>query len=193
MFEGVLSSRFDALCSTVWESPERSRHVLFTQNVAYPTYYPFVRADDNRFDQDISRINSPDVTVAVVDGEYGQMVASEFFPQAKQDSLPKLTIYNAVFQDIVSRKADAVFAVPATGQAFMKNSPGTLKMLNREVVVMPASVIMLNPDEIKLKLLLDSTLRHLLNRGVVKQILEKYHPGDKITNYPVAKPYALPE
>lgn len=193
IYEGVNAGRFDALCSTLWESPQRSKHVLFTQNVVYPTYYPFVRADDHRFDANLQRINAPDVKVAIMDGEYGQVVANEFFANAKQDALPRGTMYSMIFEEVAHRKADVVFAVPSTGQLYMKGNPGVLRMLNREVVVMPASVMMLRSDEIKLKQLLDSTLRHLLNRGVVRDIIAKYHPGDKITNYPVAKPYVQPE
>ncbi len=189
IYEGVNSNRFDALCSTLWDSPERSKHILFTQTVAYPTYYPIVRAEDDRFDKNVEHINSADVKVAVIEGEYGGIVAQELFPKATLHNLPRLTAYSNIFQDVVTKKADVIFAVPATAQGFLNNNPGKLKMLEKEVVVMPASVLMLKTDEIKLKNLFDSTLRHLLLRGKVNKILEKYHPNDNKTNYYAKRPY----
>jgi ABC-type amino acid transport substrate-binding protein len=192
IYEGVNSGRFDALCSTLWESPERSKHILFTQTVAFPTYYPLVRVDDRRFDKDLSLINSVDVKIAVMEGEYGEAVAKEKFPKAQRVSLPRGSQYTTIFQDVATKKADIVFAVPATGQKFIDNNPGVLRMIDKEVVLMPASVIMLNTDEVKLKNLLDSTLRHLILKGTVDDILKKYHPNDSKTNYFVSKLYATP-
>jgi len=192
IYEGVNSGRFDALCSTLWESPERSKHVLFTQNVAYPTYYPIVRADDHRFDNDLSLINSPDVKIAVMEGEYGEVVAKEKFPKAIRSALGRGSLYTNIFQDVAIKKADIMFAVPGTAQKFIDANPGTLRMVNKEVVVMPASVIMLPTDEMKLKNLFDSTLRHLILKGTVKGILGKYYPNDDKTNYYPDQPYSSP-
>ncbi|MGE3770801.1 MAG: substrate-binding periplasmic protein, partial [Bdellovibrionales bacterium] len=192
IYEGVDSGRFDALCSTLWESPQRSKHVLFTQNVGYPTYYPFVRAGDTRFDNDLSLINNPNIKVAVIDGEYGKVVADELYPHATQVALPRGTQYDLIFQEVVTGKADVVFGVPQTGLGFIKANPGIMRMVNKEVVLMPASVMMLQKDELKLKVLIDSTLRHLINRGVVEQIFTKYGLNDGYSTYPAAKPYISP-
>lgn len=192
IYEGVGSGRFDALCSTLWESPQRSRHVLFTQNVGFVTYYPFVREGDTRFDADLSLINKPDVKIAIMEGEYGQVVANELYPNAGQTALPRGSQYNLIYQEVATGKADVLFTSPSSGQEFMAANPGVLRMAPKEVIVMPASVLMLQSDEVKLKNLIDSTLRHLLNRGVVKDIFAKYKLDDGYTAFPVAKPYVTP-
>jgi len=192
IYEGVDSGRFDALCSTLWESPQRSKHVLFTQTVGFVTYYPFVRADDTRFDSDLKRINDPAVKIAIMEGEYGQVVANELYPLAGQTPLPRASQYNLIYQEVATRKADVLFTSPSSGQEFIRANPGVLKMINKEVVLMPASVLMLQTDEVKLKNLFDSTIRHLLNRGVVQNIFAKYNLDDGYTTYPVVKPYIAP-
>ncbi len=189
MFQGLQTGRYDVICSGLWESPPRSKVALFMTPVTYATYYPFVRADDTRFDNDLRLINSEDVKIAVADGEYGEVVAREKFPSAGLHSIPPGTSYSLIFPDVATGKADVVFALPSTASHYMKNNPGKLKMIDQEVLVMPSSVMSTNVGEHKLKYLLDSTLRHLLNTGVVANIIAKYHPGDDKTNYPVARPY----
>lgn len=192
IYEGVDSGRFDALCSTLWESPQRSKHVLFTQNIGFVTYYPFVRANDTRFDNDLRLINDPAIKIAIMEGEYGQVVANELYSKASQVALPRGSQYNMIYQEVATGKADVLFTSPSSGNEFIVANPGVLRMVPKEVIVMPASVLMLQKDEQKLKTLFDSTLRHLLNRGVVQEIFANYKLDDGYTAFPVAKPYIAP-
>ncbi len=189
MFEGLYAGRYDAVCSGLWESPKRSKRALFMTPVTYATYYPYVRVDDQRFDNNLNAINSPDIKIAILDGEYGEVVANEQFPQAKQHRLAPGTSYNLVFPDVAQKKADVVFALPSVAQKYIDQNPNKLKMINKEVLVMPSSVMSTHIGEQSFKNLMDSTLRHLLNTGAIQKIIDDNHHADDKTNYPVSKPY----
>lgn len=55
-------------------------------NLSRPFFYSgprlFVRGDDNRFDNNLARINQPDVRVAVIDGAVSMAWVKENLPKA---------------------------------------------------------------------------------------------------------------
>lgn len=190
MFAGLQTGRYDAVCSGLWESPARSRKVMFTTPVTYATYYPFVRVNDDRFNTiNIDRINQPDVRIAILEGEYAEVIKNESFPNAQIDKLPPAAAQTQMFPDLETGKADVVFAMPANARAYIDNNPGKARMMAKEVSVMPSPVMSIGNQEIALKVMLDTTIRHLLLKGKVRAIIDRYHPAGDLTNYPPIKPY----
>ena len=56
-----------------------------------------MRTERNRLTEDWSKINSPDVRIATIDGETGDLIARTQFPNAKRVSLPQLTDISQLF------------------------------------------------------------------------------------------------
>lgn len=192
MFEGILSGRHDALCSGLYENPQRAKAVLFTIPTNYGVTYAFSRADDTRFDRNLSAINDPAVKIAVIDGEIAQSIAQQSYPYAKIVALPQLSDISMVLETIATGKADVAFLQKAPAEGFIAHNPNKIKIVGTEPVrAFPAPPIALHPDEIKLKLLLDSTIRSLLLDGSIEKILRTYDPS--LESYDlVAKPYDVP-
>ena len=189
MFEGLYNGKYDALCSGLWESPARARSALFTIPINYGVYHAFVRNDDTRFDNDLSLLNNPTVTIAVIDGEYGDVVAKESYPQAKTLRLPQLSDISQLLASVAAHKADVAFLQLGTARGYIEHNPGQLRALAKHPVrVMPAPALAVARSEQQLKNLLDTSFRYLLNNGEVERVLRHYNPELDSYNL-IALPY----
>lgn len=189
MFDGLYTGKFDALCSGLWENAARAKMALFTTPINYGVYYAFVRSDDTRFDSNLEAAQEPSVKIAVIDGEYGDFVAKESFPQTETYRLPQLTDISQLLLSVAEKKADIAFLQKGPARGFILNNPGKLKILeNIPVRVMPAPAIAVNPKDQILKNTLDAAFKFLLNNGSVEKVLRTYDPN--LDSYKlIAKPY----
>jgi polar amino acid transport system substrate-binding protein len=191
MIEGLLSSRYDAVCSSIWDRADQGRQVDFTIPYMYTPVGLFVRADDDRFNANKASINSPEVTIAVIDGENSQTVVQQDFPRAKVLSLPQLSDLSLMLESVATGKADVAITYQASFHEFERNNSGKLKQLfvNKPIRAF-GNTIMIPRGEVEFKAMLDTALRELLNSGKIDEIVERNQaaPGDF---YPIAKPYEL--
>ena len=193
LFEGVKTGRIDALCSGLYENPQRAQAVLFSLPTNYGVTYAFSRADDNRFDSDLNLINSASVKIAMIDGEIAQSIANKKFPEAEQVALPQLTDISMVLETVASGKADVAFLQKGPAKGFLSNNPGKVKLIGQKPVqAFPAPPLAVPLDEIKLKTLMDSAIKALLLDGTIETILRKYDP-DLDSYLLVALPYEAPK
>lgn len=189
MFDGLKNSKYDALCAGLWENPVRAKMALFTIPINYGVYYAFVRADDERFDHGLKPVNQKDIRIAVIDGEYGDFVAQEDFPEAQTYRLPQLSDISQVLLSVSSGKADIAFLQKGAAKGFLLHNPEKIKILaDYPVRVMPAPAIAVAPTEQLLKNVLDSSFQFLLNNGKVEKVLRHYDPD--LDSYKlIKKPY----
>ena len=132
--EGLNTNRYDVLGTQMWPNEAREKVAEFSLAPMDSVLYPYVRADDSRFDNDLSKLNTPDVRVSAVDGELAVFIAAEDYPEAELKALPQLASYAEMFLNIVQNKADVSFTEPASANDFLENNPGTLKQLEVEPV-----------------------------------------------------------
>ncbi|MCF8495050.1 MAG: transporter substrate-binding domain-containing protein [Alphaproteobacteria bacterium] len=191
MYEGLQSGRYDALCSGLLEKPERARVVLFSIPSNFGVTHAFVRADENRFNKGFGPLNDPLVKISTIDGEIGQSIATEMFPQAQQYALAQMNDNSMVLEAVATGKADVAFLHKSSAKIYTENNPGKIKLLSEEPIRAYASPpLAFHPDEIKLKHLCDSGIRTLLLNGTIEKIIRKYDPS--LESYSlVAKPYEV--
>ncbi len=189
MFDGLYSGKYDALCSGLWESPARARMALFTVPINYGIHYAFVRTEDHRFDTNLGKLNNPGMTIAVIDGEYGESVARESYANAKAYRLPQLSDVSQMLLSVGTGKADVTFLQLGSARGYLDHNPGQLRALtDHPVRVMPAPALAVARNEQQLKSLLDVSFRYLLNNGEVERVLRHYNP--ELDSYAlIAKPY----
>ncbi len=189
MFEGFKSGKYDALCSGLYETPSRSKAALFSDPFDYGATYALVRADDTRFDESINAIDDPNVRIAQIDGEMGQLIADESFSKAGRFSLPHLSDISQELESVATGKADVVFLQIAPARGFMEHNPGKLKVLVKAPArAFPAPLLAVAQGEYGLKYLIDATLRSVQENGFVERVLRKYDPA--LDSYLlVASPY----
>ena len=187
--EGLRANRYDIVGSPVWANPTRGKMTTMSIPVYYSGIGIYVRNDDNRFNDDWSKINSEDVRIVTIDGETGDLIARTQFPNAKRISLPQLTDISRLFLDVDKNKADVLFAEPYYGFKYLESNPGSVKNV---AAVKPVRVLgncyMFRRDQVEFKNMIDVAVEDLLNSGFVDQLVDKYEPQRGLF-YRVAYPY----
>lgn len=185
------ANRIDAMCSAVWIDPARAKAADFVTPISYHSAYVWVRVDDDRFDQDFTKLNDPKITISYTDGDIGEMVREEDFPQTKIHALPQLVPVVQVLEDVVSRKADFVVMTPEIVGTFNRERGQKLRTVGPPIRVFPESVPV-RKDEHEFRRLLDHITRFLIQNGTIDKILKKYEtvPGSFMR---VVRPYYVPE
>jgi ABC-type amino acid transport substrate-binding protein len=173
MFEGLSIGRYDAMCSMIAYVPNRLRGAEFTDPYLYFPLYAYARADDTRFDNNLAKINDPSIKIAYLEGEMGQTVKEQDFPNAASVSLQNLTGFSDVPLQVATGKADIAMGEPAEMDAFMAKNPGKIHQISGPPVRMQASALQVATGEESLKSLLNGTLLSLQNTGFIAHLLEK--------------------
>ncbi|HYB99735.1 MAG TPA: transporter substrate-binding domain-containing protein [Candidatus Limnocylindrales bacterium] len=192
MAEGLRRGRYDVVGSGVWISADRGRHADFTVPVVFDVVSAYARTDDHRFDGDIDKANDSSITVATIDGEMAQTIAKIVLPSAHIASLPQLTEFSQMIEEVISGKADLTFLGLAAARRYQAKNPGKIRNVlpDRPVRVFPTA-IMLPPDQWRLKRVLDLALGEMLDNGEIDRIVSKYEEVAG-SHYRVAAPYRAP-
>lgn len=192
-FEGLKTGRYDAVCSALWGFPETAKIAEFVGPFYYEPIGIWVRADDNRFDADWSKLNDPSVTISGVDGTFPAQEAKILYPRAKLHSLPQTSDYVAPLMDVATRKADVTFITNSMGLAFSDANQGKIRNIAMDppLRVFPIYLAVAK-GEMKLQSLLNSIINLMHNDQSLEVIIRKYEKY-KGSFYRVARPYVVPQ
>ena len=186
---GLNADRYDIVGSPVWANVVRGTQTTLSTSVYYSGIGVYVRADDNRFDKDFSKINSEGVKVGTIDGETSSLIADQDFPNATKVSSIQLTDISQKFLDLTSSKCDVVLAEPYFAYEYEKNNPGSIKNIAIDSPIrLFGNCYMFKKNEFQMKHMLDVAIQDLINSGYVDKIIQKYEPAPGLF-YRVAKPY----
>jgi polar amino acid transport system substrate-binding protein len=180
MVEGLVGNRYDLIGSPVWPTSQRVTVADFTQPIFYSGAEAYVKADDNRFDDDLGLLNDPKFKIATTDGEATEGIAKQDFPKAGVFSLPQLTDISQLLLSIADGKADVTFVEPQVAFDFMQKNPGKIRRARpgKPVRLYPNTMMVRQSDD-DFRRALNLAIAELENSGVVDQILAKYEafPG----------------
>jgi len=186
------TGRVDVYCAGLWTAGKRVRVVDYLDASAYEPALAFVRVDDHRFDNDLSLINDPGISVSAIDGEGAGLIAAEDFPKAKSVSLPQMSNYADMFNQVATRKADVTFAAPSGAAVFLKNNPGTLRpILNKPLRIFPVALAV-KYGENKLRDMLNQAQKDVIYNGKMDKIIAQ-NEVNKGDFWHVAVPYMIPQ
>ena len=91
-----------------------------------------MRADDNRFDADRTKLNDPKIKIAAVDGEVNNFTGKSDFPKAELKPFPNNIDVAQLFLEIQTKKKDVTFAEPMFAYDYMQKNPGKLKNIGEK-------------------------------------------------------------
>lgn len=189
MIEGLRSNRYDIVPTGVWPSAFRGREADFSIPLCYTGLGVWVRKDDNRFKNDLAKIDDQAISIATIDGQVTDPIVKNRFPHARKISHSELTDSSQTLLDVVHKKADLTLAEPALGLLFLKNNPGSLNEITAgKPIAIFGPTMMFNLDQPAFKSMLDTALTELLNTGYIDSLIAKYEPTPG-SYYRVAKPY----
>jgi polar amino acid transport system substrate-binding protein len=174
VIEGLKAGRFDAFCTGMNQNAQRGQHVFFTNPIFYNPIYAYVRANDTRFDKDLSVLNDPQYTLSIMDGEGTDAIAKNNFPKAKTFALPQNSEMSLLYSNVAQGKADVIFSDVPQAEGFIKNNPGQLRRANNQEIITYTIGMAVSNDEPKLLALLNTALLELQAAGHVKRIIAEH-------------------
>ncbi|MBP6943083.1 MAG: transporter substrate-binding domain-containing protein [Candidatus Buchananbacteria bacterium] len=185
--EALNSGKCDIVGSDSWSNSTRGKSAEFIQPLYYSAINAYVRANDNRFNNDVLVANNPNYTLATLDGETAQVIAAQNFPKAKTIQLPQLSDVSQLFVNVADGKADMTFQDTATANLYMKSNPGKIKNVStQKPIVVYGDVMMVKKGEFTFKSSIDNAIIELLNNGYIDSVISRYESGGI---YRVATPY----
>ena len=177
--ESLKAGRFDVACTPNWPDIPLSSVVAFSVPMFYAGMYPMVRADDTRFKSGdmMARLNQPDVTFTVVEGDAVDTIIRSAFPKAKIDTLPKSSGDSTFVLDLLTKKSDAILTDENGKIEFNRANPGKLLLLDHlpPVKIQPFALAV-DRNEMVLKDYLDNAVVDLIADGTMDRLLRKWEP-----------------
>jgi ABC-type amino acid transport substrate-binding protein len=190
--EALNSDKCDIIGSSAWSNSTRGKSAEFAQPLYYSAINAYVRANDNRFNNDIAIANNANYKLVTLDGETSQAIASQKFPNAKTLQLPQLTDVSQLFVNVADGKGDMTFQDSSTGYNYMKNNPGKIKNVTPlKPIVVYGNVMMIKKGEFVFKSAIDNAINELLNNGFVDGVIDGYEKDFPGGFYRAAVPYVV--
>ncbi len=192
IFPGLESNRYDVFAAGLWPNASRAKAATFTIPIFYSAITPWCRPDDHRFESDLSKIDSPNIRIATIDGAMEDLIAQTDFPKSKRISLPELSSFSQNLLNVANKKADVTFAEPMVVNEFLVTNPNALRQIaaDKPLRIFGNSLV-IKRGEVELKEFLDAALKELIDSGRISKILSKYDSGGK-NFYPLSRPYQMP-
>lgn len=187
------SGKIDAMCTGIWPNSRRARVMDFSSPLYYLPFVAVGRADDDRFDNDLQKLNDPQYALTMTDGESSSEMAYADFPKARKVELPQFSEISQNYLSVVNGKADAYLNDLVSYYEFNDKNPGQLKVIpSRRPVRTFANTFALLSGEDQFRRMINHAIDELNANGVLDRILDKYekYPG---SFYSVAKPYEKEE
>ena len=190
---GFKSNRYDLVATPLWRNASRAKQVDFSIPLFYSSVAAYVRNGDTRFDNNLSAINSPDVTIAAIDGELAGEIAKISYPLAKLDSKPQIVDYSQLLLEVASGKADITFYNELFGNRYMAKNSGKIQKVKTEYPIrLFAETFLLPNGEYEFSSTINAALNELLENGSLERAFlnngldpKEYHLR--------AKPYQEPK
>ncbi len=184
------TGKADAICISLWPSPTRTSTMTFTNPVFHDKVYAVVRADDNRFDNDLEKANRKEIKVSGIDGDVTADMASEKLPNANPQLLPQTASGADILMYILTKKADIAMIDEALYNDFSKTNPGKLKIVpGIGPVRVYSEHIAVKEGEYHLRDMINVSLQQLVNDGLIEKITAKYSKQYKSEFIPPRKSF----
>lgn len=186
MMQGLLTQRYDVLCSPITDLPSRARAGLFTQPLFFWPTHAYVRSNSPY--TSVSQLNQPKVRFAGLEGDFSETFGRQAFPLAQHLSISGAQGFIQAFLDVASNKADVILNEPYQAGEFMAHNPGKIKQLPGEPIYLAPIVFAVGTNEWQLQQYLDAGIRSMHAQGLVNKLVAA-DKGKATIVIPVAKPY----
>jgi ABC-type amino acid transport substrate-binding protein len=188
---GLETKKIDAHCAGVWATPARGRAMEFSNPMFFSPVVAFARADDHRFDNNLDRINQPDITIVVSDDDITKEVYEHDFFNAKKTELAQFSPPEELLLYVATHKADVAVNSPPRLNSFEKGYPGKMRTvpLAKPLRIFP-DVIAVRMGEEELLHMLNTAIDQELDGGLMDKLLKKYQGKYDVSwIVPVKRPY----
>ncbi|MGE4351185.1 MAG: substrate-binding periplasmic protein [Bdellovibrionales bacterium] len=186
------AKRYDIMCAPMFPDMALGREAIFTNPLFYAGIYPLVREDDTRFDgpDALEKMNSPETTFLVQDGNMTLFLTKETFPKAKLLTIAAQVDGPSMMQNIATGKADAVL-LDRNGQIEYSKYGTKLKVIELpKPLKAQAFTLPMNRKDTELRDFMNNVILDLLTCGTINRLLDKWESVRGKIFLRVAEPYA---
>ena len=180
MIETIKSGKIDMVCTGIWPTSQRGKHVDFANPFSYSVVKAYTYAGNQKFDNNLSAINSPEVKISSIDGEMTSIIANMDFPKAIRVDITQLTGVSQTLLEVKNRKAEVTFVEPIVALEFLEKNPNSIREIKgvKPLRVFPNSM-MVPKNEEDFKSTLNIAINELINNGFIDRVIDKYekYPG----------------
>jgi polar amino acid transport system substrate-binding protein len=178
MLAALEANRFDAFCNFTWPTAPRAKVIDYSQPIFYDKIIVLARADDARFDNDLSTLNNPSVTIAVWEGTTPEHLAHTDFPQAKLLATPQSADVTQQFLNVIDHKADVVITAAVPAMEFMKHNPNKLQIVKSgQAYRIYGNSFVFARGQDEFRRMIDIATMELQANGEIEKIMDKYEPN----------------
>jgi len=188
IFPSLDNNHFDVFCGGLWPNSTRAMAASFSVPAFYSLITAWVRADSDLKNLEDIR-HHKDLKIATIDGAIEDLITRADYPDFSRTSLPELSPFAQNAENIITHKADVLFAEPAFMAEFMAKNPGTLRALDPEHPVrIYSNTLAVKRGDFVTKEFLDHAIEEMVYSGQIDKILAHYEPVPNA--FPrLAKPY----
>ncbi len=172
--EGLKNGRYDILGTRMSPNTTRAREAIFSEAPFLDSLYLYVRVGDKRIAADFSNLDSNKFIVSLIEGDIHGKIVKDQFPSVRTVTEPQLAPYSNVLSNVVTKKADVVFAEPTGIAPFMKNNPGQLEKLSNIPLRTYENTYVFARGEYEMRDMWNVALQELISEGKIEKILDKY-------------------
>lgn len=181
------TDRFDMMCGTAWKNSARGREGTPLDPFYYSAVATWVRADDDRFDEDVYKLNDPAYTISTIDGATPDFIRNSDFPKSQAHSLTELSPYSDMMLAVVTNKADATFTEVYGARLFLDKNPGTMKQVGKPLRYY-GNVMWVKKGQQDFESMINTAIEEISNTDFLGKTFEKYNIPEGVYLKPV-KPY----
>jgi polar amino acid transport system substrate-binding protein len=169
------SGRIDAMCSSLYVTPERARVTDFVTAAYYVPLHAYARAKDNRFDHfTAEKFNDPKYSVVILEGGVTSIIQHQYLPDAKVFELPQLTNPAELFTSLAMGKGDFLLYDRFTFEDYNAHNPGKLKRVTDKSIKVFPLAIAVDKNQDALREMLDTATTDVQLSGAMEKIVKKY-------------------
>jgi len=150
----------------------RSMAVSFTRPFFYAGNNGVVRAKDNRI-RTTADLNSPNLRIAVLQGEYADVYAKKYFSRAQLITLPATADNTAPLVAVSSGQADVGLIVADVVDDYTKTHPEVRRVFTEPYSTTPITWVV-RPGDQKLLNFLNNAINYLEATGELDALSHKY-------------------
>ena len=196
-FDTMIQALNDDVCDIIgspsWNMGGRGRDAELLTPLYYSVINGYVRAGDNRFVNNLTAINDPAVTIAVIADRGSKNLVMRIYPAATIVELPVESTEYDMLQAVLDGRADVAFTETNTANVFAVTYPNRLTNITADKpVILFGNVMLVKKYEYHLKEMLDNALNQQLRNGAIASFIRQYQRGYESGYYQVDLPYIVP-
>jgi ABC-type amino acid transport substrate-binding protein len=192
MIAGLNSDRYDIVCAQIWPDAKRAREAAFTAPLYYIGVGVYTRVADHRFDKDLSKINSKDVRISMIDGSTADVIAGQDFPVATKVALPGSADSTQTYLEVATNKADVTFTYTSNAEKYIRKNPGSIRnLLPTNPLRVFSNTYLVKPGQYHFMTMVNTAIEELHGSGQIEKLIRKYEavPGELLRVNQPFRPY----